>query len=172
MKPTLKLRTQGLFASFCKILVKKTPYIVFFCMFVLQECFGKDPKTHIYDKRLPTGSNCESVVRLFLEHSCNPTGSLAYKTIFDMQEEKKFVGRPLRHGTTVSKNKVTDLMQAVWLICTIDHDQKILKTLHYMYISSVANRANLPDAELDRITNLYQCLKEFYEETAKEVRHA
>lgn len=60
-------------------------------MFVKHECFRKYPKQNFYDKSLSMGSIPERYVSPFLERSCNPKGSGAYKYIFDMHEEKQFV---------------------------------------------------------------------------------
>lgn len=85
--------------------------------------------------------------------------------------EKTFVANSQIGGYT-TQTDITDLIFSIRMICNIDKDQKILKTLHHMYISAVRNRDLLPDGELDRITNLYECLKDFYEVTAKDLRHA
>ncbi len=60
-------------------------------MFVSHECFRRDPKLHFNDKSLPMGSIPERYVSPFLERSCNPKGSGAYKNFFDMHGEKNFV---------------------------------------------------------------------------------
>jgi hypothetical protein len=61
------------------------------------------------------------------------------------------------------REMITKFLDAVWTICTIDKSQKIIKTLHEMYLCCVRHREELPDGLLDDITTLYQCLKDFYE---------
>jgi len=69
-------------------------------MFVSTECFRRNPKQFIYDKSLPKGNKSEMLVSLFLEHSVNPKGKLAYKLFSTMTEEKRFVDDSQQAVTT------------------------------------------------------------------------
>lgn len=147
-------------------------------MFGVQQCSGRNPRLYFTNnKKLPKVlSPKRSQIKpkgctLFLEHCCNPKGSFAYKLFFEMQHEKKFVAVVVRDQTTQNTD-ITELMYHIQNICTLDKDQRIIKTLHHMYLSSVRGRDLLPDGELDRISTLYECLKDFYENTANQVRYA
>ncbi len=78
-----------------------------------QECFRRNPKQFIYDKSLPKGNKSERLVSLFLEHSCNPKGKLAYKLFSTMQEEKKVKA------------------SIIWL--EEENPQSVLNTLEYLF---------------------------------------
>lgn len=151
-----------------------------------QNSIGEIRKLHFNDKSVSKVIGNESALNPVLDCFDTPTGCARIQFFSIMSKEKQFVAKDADMASATQKNfvssyaynalrgekeKLEQLLEAVFNICSIDKNQKILKTLHHMYLSSVRNREALPDGMLDNITTLYECLMDFYELEGKEVGH-
>lgn len=83
-------------------------------MFVEQERFRRNPKSYLFTIREALWvSILERFASPILDRSCNPKGSLAYKQLFDMQEERNFVTGNKNVSVTPAQLELLELLNHV-----------------------------------------------------------